>query len=202
MGGRGVALSSGGPLMRAMFSRTGAVVLVGLFLGAGAAHAGVIDEARVGVLAQGVGGWAPDKEQGVGLNFELLFKSPEFLKVVGAPRPVIGVTAATDSDATSHIYAAFEWQAHLTDRFFVAAAAGGAIHNGETDPYDPAVDAARADSTQFLGCRALFHLSWDVGYDFTRRVSASVHWQHISNAGLCENNEGLDHLGVRLGYHF
>ena len=33
----------------------------------------------------------------------------------------------------------------------------------------------------------------------TDKVSAAVHYNHISNAGLCSDNEGLDHLGARLG---
>lgn len=161
-----------------------------------------IDEARFGVTAQSVGGWSPDVEQGAGINLELLFISPEFLRAIGSPRPVIGANIATDSDATSQIYAGFEWKAHLARRFFVAGMVGGAIHNGETDPFDPAVDFGRINNTLFLGCRAIFRLSADVGYDISERISASVHWSHISNAGLCDENEGLDNLGLRIGYHF
>ncbi|CAK9039374.1 Primosomal protein N' (ATP-dependent helicase PriA) [Durusdinium trenchii] len=161
-----------------------------------------IDEARFGVTAQGVGAWSPDIEQGAGINFEVLFESPKFLSVLGAPRPVIGANIATDSDATSQIYGGFEWKAYLARRFFVAGMAGGAIHNGETDPFDPVLDAGRINNTQFLGCRALFRLSADVGYDISERVSVSAHVSHISNAGLCTDNEGLDNLGVRIGYKF
>jgi len=165
-------------------------------------HAQGIDEARFGVTAQSVGGWAPAVEQGAGINLELLFVSPEFLQAIGSPRPLIGANIATDSDATSQFYLGFEWKAHLTRRFFVTGMAGGAIHNGETDTFDPAVDLGRINNTLFLGCRALFRLSADVGYDITERISASVHLSHISNAGLCDDNEGLDNLGLRVGYHF
>ncbi|CAK9041888.1 Primosomal protein N' (ATP-dependent helicase PriA) [Durusdinium trenchii] len=168
----------------------------------GGGPAMAIDEARFGVTAQGVGAWSPDIEQGAGINFEVLFESPKFLSVLGAPRPVIGANIATDSDATSQIYGGFEWKAYLARRFFVAGMAGGAIHNGETDPFDPVLDAGRINNTQFLGCRALFRLSADVGYDISERVSVSAHVSHISNAGLCTDNEGLDNLGVRIGYKF
>ncbi|MHA7871716.1 MAG: acyloxyacyl hydrolase [Hyphococcus sp.] len=166
------------------------------------AQADIVDEARIGATAQSVGGWAPDLEQGVGVNLELLFESPEFLSVLGAPRPVIGANIATDSDATSQVYAGLEWKARFAQRFFAAGMVGGAIHNGETDPFDPVADASRATNTLFLGCRALFRLSADIGYEVTERVSASVHWSHISNANLCDENEGLDNLGMRIGYRF
>lgn len=165
-------------------------------------NAGGVEEARVGVLAQGIGGWSPDLEQGASINLELLFKSPQFMRVLGSPRPVIGASIATDSDATSQVYMGFDWKAYLAQRIFVSGMLGGAVHNGETDPFDPIADASRATNTLFLGCRALFHLGADVGYDLTERVSASAHWQHISNAGFCDENEGLDNIGLRFGYKF
>ena len=166
------------------------------------AHAGGIDEARLGAMAQGIGGWAPDKEQGIGVNLELLFKSPEFLKGIGAPRPLIGAMIATDSDATSAVYLGFEWKQYFGSKAFIAGTLGGAVHNGETDTFDPIADMNRFGNTQFLGCRALFLLGADIGVDLTDKISASVHVQHMSNAGLCDDNEGLDHLGVRVGYRF
>ena len=181
------------------------IVIAGLILSLfsnGPAQAGGVDEVRAGVLAQSFGGWSPDKEQGVGINLELLFASPDFLRAVGSPRPHIGGSIATDGDATSQIYAGLEWKAHLAQRLFVAGSLGGAVHNGETDAFDPAVDLPRLNNTLFLGCRALFRIGADLGYDITENVSASINWSHLSNAGLCDDNEGLDNLGVRLGYRF
>ena len=187
--------------MRAFVYFAGLLLAVTLFLTA-PGHAQPIDEARVGLTAQGFGGWAPDFEQGAGINLELLVKSPDFLSAIGSPRPLIGANIATDGDATSQFYAGFEWKTYFAPRFFAAGMLGGAIHNGETDPFDPIADANRASTTQFLGCRALFRLGADIGYDITSRVSASIHWSHISNAGLCDENEGLDNLGARIGYRF
>ncbi len=173
-----------------------------LILSVAPAQAGNIEEMRVGVLAQGRYGWSPKIENGASINLELLFKSPEFMRVIGAPRPVIGASIATDRDATSQIYAGVEWRRYLTRGLFVAGMVGGAIHNGETDTFDPIADAARVNDTVFYGCRALFRLGTDIGYDLTERVSASFHWEHISNAGLCDDNEGLDNMGLRIGYRF
>ena len=163
---------------------------------------GVVDEIRSGIAAQGFGGQGADKEQGAAFNAEIVFRSPGFLSVLLAPRPVIGGTAAFDSDATSQLYAGLDWRFDLTDRFYINGGVGGAIHNGETDSFDPVADADRAGNTVFLGCRGLFRLSADLGYRVTDRLNASVYWAHLSNAGLCDDNEGLDNLGVRIGWDF
>lgn len=163
-----------------------------------AAAAGPVDEVRGGVYLQGCCGFGSDKEDGAAFNGEVLFDSPRVLTILGAPRPLIGATIATDSDATSQIYSGLEWKIDIS-RWFVAAGAGLTLHNGETDTYDPVADAARVSDTVFLGCRVLFRIAGDVGYRVTDRVSASFHWNHISNAELCRNNEGLDQMGFRIG---
>lgn len=179
----------------------GLAAIAGLALLSAPAAAGV-DEVRGGVLAQGCCGNGSNKEDGVSINLEALFDSPRFLSVLGAPRPLIGASVATDGDATSQLYGGFEWKLDFTDRFFAAATAGATIHNGETDAFDPVADAGRVMDTVFYGCRVLFRIGGDLGYRLTERVNASVHWNHISNAGLCSDNEGLDHLGLRVGYSF
>lgn len=161
--------------------------------------AGVVDEIRGGVLLQGAGLISPDKEEGAGINAEILFRPLAALLAIGAPRPHLGVSIATDGDATSQIYGGLTWELPLTTKFFVDAGLGVTVHNGETDfdPTDPNID-----STQFLGCRALFRLSGDLGYRLTDRPSISLHADDISNAGLCSENEGLDNTGLRFGYRF
>jgi lipid A 3-O-deacylase len=179
------------------------VLIVFIVIGAVPASAqSIVSELRGGVAAQGFGGQGVDKEQGAAINVESVFRSPRFLSILLAPRPVVGATIAFDSDATSQIYAGLDWRFDLTDRFFVNGGVGGAVHNGETDTFDPVIDAGRVNNTTFLGCRALFRLSADVGFQLTDDVSASAYWAHLSNAGLCTDNEGLDNLGVRIGWQF
>lgn len=161
----------------------------------------VIDEVRVGLFAQGWGNIGSDKEEGVGFNLEAAFVSPGFLSAVGSPRPHVGVTVASDSDATNQVYFGLEWQAYLKERLFGSISLGGAVHDGETN-YTPVVDRPRRDNTLFLGCRALFRVAGDIGYDVTDHVRVSIHMAHISNANLCSVNEGLDHFGARVGYRF
>lgn len=163
------------------------------------AQAGAVDEIRLGVLAQGTGPFSGDKEDGVGLNGEVLFRPLSGLSAIGAPRPHLGVSAATDGDATSQIYAGLTWEQHFTPKLFLDLSGGVAVHDGETDfdPGDPNIG-----STKYLGCRALFRIASDFGYRVTGRLSVSLHVDHISNAGLCDENEGLDNAGVRLGVRF
>ncbi len=166
-----------------------------------AVAAPALDELRIGVMGQSWIGPGSDKEQTASYNIEALFRSPRFLSIIGAPRPHIGATIAGDFDATSQLYAGLEWDIQLTDKFFLAASVGGTIHNGETG-FDPVADMARANDTVFLGCRVLFRYGGDIGYAVTDRLRASIHFDHISNAGLCAVNEGLDNAGLRLGYSF
>ncbi len=175
-----------------------AAVFAGCAVMASAAAADPLEEVRVGVYAQGCCGFGSDKEQGVALNGEAVFKSPRFLSILAKPRPIIGATIATDGDATTQLYRGLDWKVDLTSRWFVTAGIGAAIHNGETDAYDPVADAARVSNTVFYGCRVLIRVAGDVGYRVTDRLSASFHWNHISNAELCSDNEGLDQMGLRL----
>lgn len=179
--------------------RLAAAIIAVLVTLSGAAVAGPVEEVRAGVFAQGCCGFGSSKEDGVAINGEAVFSSPRFLSILAAPRPVVGATIATDGGATNQVYAGLEWSVDIS-KFFVAAGVGATIHDGETDRYDPVADAARVDETVFFGCRALFRLAGDVGYRVTDRVSASFHWNHISNAGLCSENEGLDQMGLRLGF--
>ena len=179
------------------------VALCGLLFSINSASAEtLIEEVAGGLLAQGCCGQAEYKEQGVAFNGEAQFRSPQFLSVLGSPRPVIGANIATDSDATSQFYAGFTWQFDLTEKVFFNAMLGGALHNGEAGTFDAAVDMDRMTNTSFLGCRGLFRLAGDLGYRVSERVSVMAHWSHLSNAGLCTDNEGLDNLGVRIGYTF
>jgi lipid A 3-O-deacylase len=163
------------------------------------AVAGPLDEVRGGVYLQGLGPFSPNKEEGVGLNAELLFNRLEALKFIGAPQPHVGVTAATGDLATSVIYAGLLWEYDFTERIFINGGFGLAIHDGETrfTPPDPL-----ANDRSYLGCRALFRLSADLGVRLTDRFSAMIHTDHMSNADLCSENEGLDNTGLRFGYDF
>lgn len=176
-----------------------AIAAIGGVLTSSANAASAIDEIRMGLVLQGAGPLAADKEDGVGINGEILFRRVSGLAFIGAPRPHLGFSIATSEFATSQVYAGFSWEQAIAQRFFLGGGLGVAVHDGEVsfDPSDPLIN-----ERNYLGCRALFRISGNVGYMLTERISASVHVDHISNAGICSENEGLDNAGVRFGYRF
>ena len=150
-----------------------------------------ISEIRGGILAHDAVPTLTHKELGADINLEVLFHSPDFLGVVWSPRPHIGFAVNTSGD-TSQIYAGLTWEWDFWRNMFASLALGGAIHDGDLD--------VRSDDEKELGCRVLFRAAVELGYRFRQRHSLSLSIDHISNAGICDQNEGLELLGIRYGY--
>lgn len=159
----------------------------------GGALGGFLSEVRIGIMAHDVGVFGRSKEDGPDINAEILFVSPGFLEFIFAPRPHIGITANTGDD-TSQIYAGLTWDWNFWDPFFIEGTLGIAVHDGDTD--------IESQEKKKLGCKALFRESVALGARFLEHHNISVTLAHISNAKLCEGNEGLDTVGVRYGYQF
>jgi lipid A 3-O-deacylase len=140
------------------------------------------------------------REDGVFVSGEILFATPvpefrnRFANALLRPRPHVGALASTEG-GTSQIYAGLTWDLPITDRLFLEASFGGAVHNGETE-------RRRVQTGPELGCPVSFRESVGIGVNLTPnwRVLASV--DHSSHAGLCGVNDGLTHAGVSVGYRF
>lgn len=151
-------------------------------------------EARFGVFSHDPLG----KEEGsVDINGELLAPLPFDMSSLPEwliPRAHIGFSANT-SGKTSHAYIGLSWSYDVTERFFIEASFGGAIHNGNT--------SERAEpGRNCLGCSPLFRESLSIGYRFTHNWNVMATIEHLSNAGLCSENRGLTNAGIRLSYLF
>lgn len=157
-------------------------------------------ELRGGVLAHDTGIFSGPKEDGFDINAELLFPSPDFLGFLGSPRPHIGGNVATDG--ISFGYAGLGWDVPLGERFFVTASFGGAVHDADNLTEDDLGPTEDESDFRLLGCRTLFHLALGLGVNVTERANVQLYADHISNATLCDNNEGLENAGVRFGYKF
>jgi lipid A 3-O-deacylase len=151
-------------------------------------------EARLGAFAHAVG----SNEQGsVDSNMELLF--PRLPIPVPAeygflvPRPQIGGMINTDGK-TSYAYAGVVWTLNITPRFFLEPMFGGAVHNGELDTPDPTRNS--------LGCVQLFHTGLSTGFRLSDHWTILGTWDHISDARLCDRNQGINDYGIKLGYRF
>ena len=165
-----------------------------------AAQMRVIDEIKIGFLAHDIELFDVHVEDGVDLNFETLFVSPDFLSFVGSPRPHVGgwVNTAGNTDAG---YFGLTWGITLLenllapgDGIFANASFGGAVQDGYTSTAPPGRKA--------LGSRALFRESLELGYQVTPVLSVSGFVDHMSNANLAPQNAGLTDAGVRFGFKF
>ena len=149
---------------------------------------------KFGVLAHDVDDlWSGfNREGGVDLNIEVVF-SPAVSFLGGTIRPALGGSINTEGD-TSKGYLDLLWQYHFITGFFLVTGVGAAIHDGQRHATTPAKKA--------LGSRFLFHIPLEVGYFISPRTTLSVYYDHISNAYMADENEGLDTLGIRFGYVF
>jgi lipid A 3-O-deacylase len=156
-------------------------------------------EFRLGAFAHGVGFLGPGFEQGsVDLNAEFLLPrlplwQDSFWSFL-SPRPQIGGMLNLDGK-TSYAFAGVVWTLDLTPNWFFEPMFGGAIHDGE-------LTAPRGSGRLSLGCSPLFHTGASIGYHLSGNWDVMLTWDHISNAGLCGSNPGINDFGVKIGYLF
>ncbi|MGF1455744.1 MAG: acyloxyacyl hydrolase [Alphaproteobacteria bacterium] len=167
-------------------------------------------ELRSGFLAHDYGlttNSIPDGEGDFSIHGQLLFPSPGLFRYLGAPRPHLGTNIAVDG--TSQLFAGLTWDVRFAretpvlKNLFLILDGGAAVHNGEnlSRPTNP-VDDDFGEARRFLGCRAQFRFGTGLGYDINERVSAQIYTDHISTLGLCDPDDGLENIGMRLGYKF
>src|SRR5215469_7282140 len=98
---------------------------------------GIVDEVKAGVLAHDVGFLGNSVEGGADIVGEVLLRSPNFLHIIGAPRPTIGGSANTNGK-TNYVYFDMTWTAAVWqlilqqgDGMYVGGVLGGAVHDGK-----------------------------------------------------------------------
>ncbi|MBI1260560.1 MAG: acyloxyacyl hydrolase [Rhizobiales bacterium] len=175
-----------------LLSVAAAMTLLGF---SGQAFAGdIVNEVRLGIYDHDSPVFRSRQEPSEpDINVEVLFNSPDFLSWMANPRPHLGTTINTGG-GTSMAYAGLTWDYFFTEALFVEGSFGGAIHNGETDK--------STSSSRNYGCRVNFHENASLGYKFTGGQSLMLTLEHMSNASLCDDNDGLTNLGVRYGLSF
>jgi hypothetical protein len=152
-------------------------------------------EVRGGVLAHDIGGlWSGEHvEHGFDVNAELIFRPGRVPLRLGSLRPHVGATWNTRG-YTSKLYGGFAWRLASESGAFFELGLGAAIHDGKLETSD-------RDHKE-LGSRLLFRIPIEIGLAFGARHSLSLAFDHVSNAGLADENEGLDTLGLRYGFRF
>jgi lipid A 3-O-deacylase len=153
----------------------------------------LVSEVRLGLLGHDVGPFSSRKEEGADINVELLLNDLGWLGERFSLRPHVGGSLSTAGD-TSQAYFGLTAGAPIGRRLFLEFSFGGTAHNGNKNENE----IGHKD----LGCRVLFRESLSGGINLGERSTLSVMLDHISNANLCDKNEGLESVGVRYGYRF
>ena len=158
-----------------------------------------ITEVLVGVLDHDTGVISDDTEGGANLTAELRFKplGGAFFEFLRSPRPHLGFNV-NNTGNTSALYAGLTWIWPFGNRYFFAAALGGAVHDGTLKTNN----RQKRRNNKQLGCRVLFREAVELGFTFLKRHALSIRFDHLSNANLCDQNEGLDTVGLVYGYRF
>ena len=153
-----------------------------------------VSTVTLGVQAHDVGILSPRDEGGQNANLEILFATPDdFLEELFSPRPHLGLQV-NDAGDTDQAYLGLTWDFDLIESLYGALSFGLSVHDGT-------LQGVRYEDKE-LGSRVLFRESIELGLKISDRHTLSVMFDHVSNAGLAEVNEGLDTLGIRLGYQF
>lgn len=173
-----------------------------------AAHAGV-NEVHVGVIQHNVCISAcknADKEDGPNVELQVSFDSPEFLSWAASPQPYVLASINTAGD-TSFGGFGFEWRWNFADNWAIEPGLGYVVHDGEVDnPYASGTpeSADFAAEHVLLGSEDLFRISLGLTHDFEGPWEAQVMVEHYSHGQIIGTgrNQGVDEVGVRLGYQF
>ena len=181
----------------------GFAALLALLPTPAAAQIKLVDEVKLGVLGHDVGFLGHHVETGADINLEMLFTSPDVLRLIGSPRPHIGADINTSGN-TSDFYFGLTWGITLIqnlvgagDAVFANGSLGGAIHDGS-----PLTGATQPPGHKLLGSRILFRESVELGYQINPRFGVSAILEHISNANLGARNAGITSAGARVGIKF
>jgi lipid A 3-O-deacylase len=174
-----------------------------------AAQADGIDEVRLGVTAHNVciaNCDNADKEDGPNLNAEIVFDSPEVLRILLSPKPYVMGSLNTAGD-TSFGGVGLQWDWEFAEGWAIEPGVGYVIHDGElTFPYpqgDPRNDPVSA-TTVFFGSRDLFRTSLSLSRDIGEKWGVQLMYEHLSHGQILGSgrNQGLDNVGVRIRYRF
>lgn len=135
-------------------------------------------------------------EDGLDIGAEVLLASPDFLDFIGSPRPYmsIGISSAGD---TNHAAAGLSWEYDFESGIYGGGFLGFAYQDGYINN--------APEGRLALGSPILFHFGADLGYRIDGHWGIALFWEHMSNGSILGNataNEGMDNIGIRIGYRF
>jgi len=133
------------------------------------------------------------KSAGPNAEWEVVLESPDLLNGIGSPSPYL-VASINTAGETSFAGGGLQWRRDLTDDWALEASFGYVLHSGYIE------DATREHVS--LGSRDLFHISLGVVRDLPGPWEATLLVEHLSHGQIIGRgrNQGLDQIGLRLGY--
>lgn len=186
----------------------GLLALGAMMTMASPARAG-IDEIHFGVMDHNVcitNCKNADKEDSPNIEGQISFDSPSFLHWALSPQPYIMGSYNTQGD-TSFGAVGLEWRWDVSEHWAIEPGLGYAIHNGvKNNPYANGTPESADFSSKhvLLGSRDLFRTSLGVTYDMDGPWEVQAYFEHLSHGQILGHgrNQGLDELGIRIGYQF
>lgn len=168
-----------------------------------------VDEFRVGAVSNirlDHGDVTEGKEEGANIELEIVSSSPDFLNLIGSPRPYVMASVNTD-DGVSFGGVGVVWRWEFADGWAFEPGFGYIVHNGELDNPYPALSpeaVAFEQEHQLLGSRDLFRSSFALEREFGPHHALQLYWQHMSHGQILDTgrNQGLDYVGLRYLYRF
>ncbi len=174
-----------------------------------AAHAQLVEEARVGVMQHNIcitDCKNADKEDGPNIEGELVFKSPDFLRYILGPRPYI-VGSYNTAGNTNFGGFGLMWNWDFLSGWSLEPSLGYVIHDGALEsPFpqgDPRSDAFARDNIYF-GSKDLFRTGLALNRDIGENWGLQLQYEHLSHGQIIGNgrNQGVDNVGVRGYWRF
>lgn len=188
-----------------LFGSTLLVAVAGLIAPAQAK----IDEVRFAYVdnIQDEQGDIVDGKEGSNAEIEIVSSSPDFLNLIGSPRPYIMASVNTTDDGVNFGGVGLLWRWEFADGWAFEPGFGYIVHDGEEDnPFADNTPEAAAFSAehQLLGSRDLFRSSFALERELGPRFAAQLYWEHMSHGQVLDEgrNQGLDYVGLRLLYRF
>ncbi len=140
-------------------------------------------------------------ENSAAINGEILFEEPEFLKWALTPQPYIGGTINLEGK-TSFGGGGLLWRQSFGDKFYGDLAIGLVAHTGTNNIERQAGESffdilSRFDEEIEFGTTILFREQVALGYNVNQSWSGEIFFEHLSNAFLDPDNDGVDNLGFR-----
>jgi lipid A 3-O-deacylase len=168
-----------------------------------------IDELRLAYVdnIQDEHGDINDGKEGSNFEIEIVSSSPDFLNLIGSPRPYVMVSGNTTDDGVNFGGVGLLWRWEFADGWAFEPGFGYIVHDGEIDnpfPNNTPEAAQFSAEHQLLGSRDLFRSSFALEREFGPRFAGQLYWEHMSHGQVLDTgrNQGLDYVGLRFLYRF